>query len=263
VRSRPIRLLFRNRRALAAFFGGKHMLLRTASVAALMAFAAPASAAVIFDSLGSATNTSSATNPMAATFTTGSAASGVDVSVLISGFGISDALPGDTFTVSLNGGIPLADLTYEPAFLIPLQSTTGTIGAGFGPVLSAITLPMTSLKSSLTVESFDFSGVSLNADSLYWVTIVSEGSENALLNWAITDDVSGAGVAANYQDFNVDGFYLNLNDGPPFLIHSALQMKVDTLSGSAPEPSTWAMMLIGFIGLVAAGIRKAPRQAGA
>jgi hypothetical protein len=91
------------------------------------------------------------------------------------------------------------------------------------------------------------------------VNIVSEGSENALLNWAITDDVSGTGVAANYQDFNVDGFYLNLTDGPPFPIHSALQMKVDTVG--APEPSTWAMMLIGFAGLVAAGIRKARRQA--
>jgi hypothetical protein len=233
------------------------MLLRTASVVALMAFAAPASAAVIFDSLDSATSTSNATNPMAATFTTSAAATGIDVSVLISGFGIGDALPRDTFTVSLNGGIPLADLTYEP-FFGPLQSTTGTIGAGFGPVLSSITLPMTSLKSSLTVESFDFSSVSLNADSLYWVNIVSEGSENALLNWAITNDVSGMGVAANYQDFNVDGFYLNLNDGPPFLIHSALQMKVDTVG--APEPSTWAMMLIGFGSLVAAGFRKAPRQ---
>jgi hypothetical protein len=236
------------------------MLLRTASVAALIACAAPASAAVIFDSLDSATNESSSTDPSAATFTTSSTAAkgGVDVSVLISGFGIGDALPGDTFTVSLNGGIPLADLTYEP-FFGPLQSPTGTIGAGFGPVLNSITLPMTSLKSSLTVETFDFSGVSLNADSLYWVNIVSEGSENALLNWAITDDVSGTGVAANYQDFNVDGFYLNLTDGPPFPIHSALQMKVDTVG--APEPSTWAMMLIGFAGLVAAGIRKARRQA--
>ena len=220
---------------------------------------APASAAVIFDSLDSATLYSSSTDPSAATFTTSTGAKGgVEVSVLISGFGIDGALPGDTFTVSLNGGIPLADLTYMPLFG-PLQSPTGTIGAGFGPVLSSKTLPMTSLNSSLTVESFDFSGVSLKADSLYWVDIVSEGSENASLNWAITDDVSGAGVAANYQDFNVDGFYLNLNDGPPFLIHSALQMKVDTVG--APEPSTWAMMLIGLAGLVAAGIRKAPRQA--
>ena len=71
------------------------MLLRAASVAAIMAFAAPASAAVIFDSLDSATSTSSATDPMAATFTTGSAASGVDVSVLISGSGIGDTLPAD------------------------------------------------------------------------------------------------------------------------------------------------------------------------
>ncbi len=114
--------------------GEKHMLLRAASVAALMAFAAPVSAAVIFDSLDSATNSSADTDPMAATFTTGSAASGVDVTVLISGFGINDALPGDTFTVSLNGGVPLADLTYMPLFG-PLQSTTGTIGAGFGASL--------------------------------------------------------------------------------------------------------------------------------
>jgi hypothetical protein len=49
---------------------------------------------------------------------------------------------------------------------------------------------------------------------------------------------------------------MNLNDRPPFLVHSALQMTVNR----EPEPSTWATMLIVFGRLIAAGIRKAPRH---
>jgi hypothetical protein len=80
---------------------------------------------------------------------------------------LGDPFLGDTFTVSLSGGIPLADLTYQPFFLGPLQSKTGMIAAGYGPVLDSKTLPMFGINSSLRVETFDFSGVSLAADSLY------------------------------------------------------------------------------------------------
>ena len=165
-----------------------------------------------------------------------------------------------TFTVSLNGGIPLADLTYTPLF-DPLQSTTGTIGSRIWPGLEFEDAADDQPEVLAHSRELRLLGRLAPGGLALLGGYRLEGSENASLNWAITDDVSGAGVAANYQDFNVDGFYLNLNEGPPFPVHSALQMKVDTLSGSAPEPSTWAMMLIGFAGLVAAGIRKAPRQA--
>ena len=85
------------------------------------------------------------------------------------------------------------------------------------------------------------------------MNITSEG----ILSWAITDDVSGTGVPTNYQDLNGHGFYRNFDNGPPSVIHSAFQMKVDTLSGSAPELSAWAMVLVGFAGLGYLGLKKA------
>jgi hypothetical protein len=72
--------------------------------------------------------------------------------------------------------------------------------------------------------------------------------------------VSGFGT-----HFLLSGF-LNLSDPP----EGGLSFNIDssiapghTLYGSAPEPSTWAMMLIGFAGLGYAGYRRArePRAA--
>jgi hypothetical protein len=44
--------------------------------------------------------------------------------------------------------------------------------------------------------------------------------------------------------------------GPPFSLLDGV-----SLTGSAPEPSTWAMMVIGFAGLAYAGFRNRRRAA--
>jgi hypothetical protein len=44
--------------------------------------------------------------------------------------------------------------------------------------------------------------------------------------------------------------------GPPFSLLDGV-----SLTGSAPEPSTWAMMFIGFAGLGFAGLRNRRRSA--
>jgi PEP-CTERM motif len=68
------------------------------------------------------------------------------------------------------------------------------------------------------------------------------------VNWGFTSDVSGVGVAQNYNSSNATDFDFFLNQGvSPFKFDFAFQMKV---SGTAvPEPSTWALMLAGFGGL--------------
>ena len=70
----------------------------------------------------------------------------------------------------------------------------------------------------------------------------------------MTDDVSGPGVAGNYLAWfgTDDGFFLN-NGVQPFASDQALQMEV---LDAVPEPSTWAMMLVGFAGLGFAGYRR-------
>ena len=75
----------------------------------------------------------------------------------------------------------------------------------------------------------------------------------------MTHDVSGPGVAGNYLAWfdTDDGFFLN-NGVQPFASDQALEMEV---LAATPEPSTWAMMLIGFAGLGFAGYRSTRRSA--
>jgi hypothetical protein len=59
------------------------------------------------------------------------------------------------------------------------------------------------------------------------------------VGWGTTDDNSGPGVSEGYNSSNPTDFFVfpNNRDGG----EEAFQMEV----ASAPEPSTWAMMLIG------------------
>jgi hypothetical protein len=222
-------------------------MLRVAVALSLIVLAAPASAGVLFDSLDSATARTAGDElePMFATFSTGSAAVMGDVSLMLSiPFQV---YPPDTYTVSLGGGDPLSGLSYYPASGLNIH-----IGAS----IDSTTAPMTSLPSSLTVEQFDqFAGISLKPDSLYWIEVQS----TAVVDWGITTDVSGQGVASNYLSTeNTDGgFFLN-NGIEPFPFDNALQMKVEV--ASVPEPSTWLMFAMGFGGLGLAGIKKAPAK---
>jgi hypothetical protein len=221
-------------------------MLRIIAAAFIVVFAAPAYAGVIFNSLDSP-NTSTANDisePMFATFSTGAAGILGDVSLLLSTPDLIE--PDDTFFVQIGGGKPLSSFGYDPSF-----GLTGNIG----DPIEFVTLSMSVLSSALTVEQFDqFAGLALAPNSLYWIEV--EGNTEAELDWGITSDMSGVGVSTNYLNWAAtDGFFLNKGIEPlPY--DNALQMKVDV--SPVPEPSTWLMMVIGFVGLVAVGIRKTP-----
>jgi hypothetical protein len=230
---------------MSASLVGRHML-RIIAAAFIVVFAAPAYAGVIFNSLDSP-NTGTANDnsePMFATFSTGAAGILGDVSLLLSSPYPTE--PDDTFFVQIGGGRPLSSFDYDPSY--------GLVG-NIGNPIESVTLSMSVLSSSLTVEQFDqFAGLALAPNSLYWIEV--EGNTDAELDWGITSDTSGVGVATNYLNWAAtDGFFLNKGI-EPFPFDNALQMKVDV--SSVPEPSTWLMMAIGFAGLVAAGIRKTP-----
>jgi hypothetical protein len=233
-----------------------------ATVFLLIAFVSPAWAtAVVFDSLDGVTSTpafAGAIDPvMSGTFNTGAAPVRVDVALLLRDRFPEDGEPGDTYTVSLDGGIPLSDLSFDP--MGGLNYVSGSSVDFQGPVIKSVTLPVTSLPAAWTLERYDqFARVVLNPNSLYWIEVgANSGSE---VEWGITADVSGPGVVSNYLAwFNTDdGFFLNKGIDP-FPFDNALQMEVDAV----PEPSTWAMMLLGFAGLGYAGYRGArePRAA--
>ncbi len=210
-------------------------------------FSASARGEILFDSLDSPT-TEVNENPylafIDATFMTGASTfHATDIALLLNQvFFIS---PDDTFTVSLRGGVPLEDVMFDPGLGLNVFPKSE-------PVLGSVTLPISDLSTSLSVQNFgQFADIALQPNTLYWIDLSLSGGSNedgTSVGWATTSDMSGIGVAENYNSsYNTDNQFF-LNQGvPPFAFDVAFQMKVS--GTAAPEPSTWALMLVGLGGL--------------
>jgi len=231
----------------------------------LSALATTASAgSVLFDSLGGVISSGAYAGwidpVISGTFHTEAAPAHVDIALLLRDYFPEFDEPGDTYTVSLDGGIPLSDLSFDP--IGGLNYADGSSVDFQGPVIESATFALTGLPTAWTVKHYDqFASVALNPNSLYWIEVsVHSASEESVIEWGTTADISGPDVAGNYSAWSLtdDGFFRNKGIDP-FAFDSALQMEVDVV----PEPSTWGMMLVGFAGLGYAGYRRAkePRAA--
>ena len=240
----------RSRTGIAAF---------AAAAVWLLGLVSPASAEpVVFDSLAGANSGAADTSVgpvIAGTFNTGASLLHVDVALSLS-IAVPYEHKGDTYTVSLDGGIPLSDLSFDP--MNGLDTLGGSSVDFQAPVLASFAFRVDSLSAASTVERYDqFAGVELDPNSLYWIEVKVDGQ--SVIEWGMTHDVSGPGVAGNYLAWfgTDDGFFLN-NGVQPFASDQALQMEV---LAATPEPSTWAMMLVGFAGLGFAGYRSTRKSA--
>jgi hypothetical protein len=224
----------------------------------LITLSLSARAEVLFDSLDSQNSGvvgdgGFETPAYAASFDTGASAVRLtDVALLLNS---TFSLPGDTFTVSLVGGVPLADVTFEDS-----------LGLVFGSPLSVLgseTLPISDLSGALTVEHFtQLENITLQPDAFYAISVnVSSQSaeDGATLGWGTTDDDSGPGVIDGYNASYItdNGFFPNKPTPPPNNGGPIFQVEVTGVA--TPEPSTWAMMLLGFAGLGFAGYRTSRR----
>jgi hypothetical protein len=213
----------------------------------LLAICGSARAEVLFDSLDGLNAGSFSIPLMDATFSTGASSfRATDIALLLS-IGLEPP-PDETFTVSLKGGVPLADVSFDPVMGL-------NVGPG-GPALASVTLPASGLSAGLAIEHFNqFANVTLQPNSLYWIDV--EGGSDDFDNpvsWGYTSDVSGVGVAENYNSSNATDFMFFRNQGvPPFPFDVAFQMEVSGVA--TPELSTWALMVLGFGGLGFVGWR--------
>jgi hypothetical protein len=213
----------------------------------IMAMSTSARAEVLFESLGSQNSgvvgdQGDEFSGFSATFNTGARAFRLsDVSLLL---GTNYFLPGDTFTVSLGGGLPLSDVVFEDGFGL---NFTG------GPTLASVTLPISDLSADLTVQDFiQFANITLQPNALYAISVTlsqSSESDTATVLWGTTADYSGSGVADGYNRSYLtnNGFFPNIPTPPPNNGGPIFQMEVSGVA--APEPSTWALMLVGLAGL--------------
>jgi hypothetical protein len=224
----------------------------------------PSAGSVLFDSLGGVISSGAYAGwidpVISGTFNTEATPVRVNVALLLRDYFPEFDEPGDTYTVSLDGGIPLSDLSFDP--IGGLDYVNGSSVDFQGPVIKSVTFPLTSLPTAWTVKRYDqFASIVLNPNSLYWIEVsVHSADGDSVIGWGTTADISGPGVASNYSAWSLtdDGFFLNKGIDP-FPFNNALRMEVDAV----PEPSTWGMMLVGFAGLGYAGYRRAkePRAA--
>jgi MYXO-CTERM domain-containing protein len=212
-----------------------------------VALSTSARADILFDSLGSPNSGivgSPALAPLFdASFQTG--ASPVRLTDVALSLNSIFSLPGDTFTVSVSGGVPLANVEFIPGLGL-------NVGPG-GPALASVTVPMSNLSSDLTVQHFSqFDGFMLQANTFYWIDLTISGQsndDNAAIGWGVTNDDTGPSVAEGYNSSEITDFtfFPNAPTPPPNGGGPIFQMEVS--AAAAPEPPTWALMLMGLAGL--------------
>jgi hypothetical protein len=170
----------------------------------LSALATAASAnGIVFDSLDGVTSSAAFAggieSVISGTFNTKAAPVHVDVALLLRDRFPDFGEPGDTYTVSLDGGIPLSDLSFDP--IGGLDYANGSSVDFQGPVIESATFALTSLPTAWTAKHYNqFAGVVLNPNSLYWIEVsVHSASDESVIEWGTTGDISGPGVASNYS----------------------------------------------------------------
>jgi hypothetical protein len=99
------------------------------------------------------------------------------------------------------------------------------------------------LSASLSVVNFPLAKFLLPADQTYWIWLVGY-DDKTTAEWSFTNKTAGVGVAGQSYFYNGTVFP---NSAGPF------QMEI--IGVAVPEPSTWAMIALGFAGLGLAGYR--------
>ena len=163
----------------------------------VMSLVSPVFAGVVFDNL-SVTPSTVSTNPdplsgdgpQFASFSTGSASSGLtlsDVKLILAG----DNTSTNSFTVSLVSDGPLVGGNPGPDITNPVLATLGTFSDS-------------TLSSTATV--YDIPGLSIvfAANTRYWIEL---SGSTSTVGWGFASDASGTGVSTEYDAFYNGGSY--------------------------------------------------------
>jgi hypothetical protein len=164
------------------------------------------------------------------------------------------------------GSTPLVEVSYshdvtEPGapnqlawWNVQYSNLVGVAYGAIGATLGEPAITLTPLAGgTVTLDGFDL-GAWPNEDRETQVTIL----EGPTVVYSSALDVSGI------SGFHFEGVYSSASPITIEWVPDGYDVAIDNVSftataGSAPEPSTWAMMLLGFAGLGFAAIRRGVR----
>jgi hypothetical protein len=154
------------------------------------------------------------------------------------------------FSLSQIGLLLTAPVADGGSFTINVLSGQTFPGAA---VFAAGTFSDSLLSAALSNFYVNFAPQSLVANRRYWVELSTTGS----VEWSFAPNATGTGVVGEFTQ-DQTGVFCNTvggsceNSVPPF------QMQLsDAQVAAVPEPSSWAMMILGFASLAFAARRRA------
>lgn len=139
------------------------------------------------------------------------------------------------------------------SFSVNLYADSSTIP---GALLTTIaTLPDSDLSTAIdSIALFPATAELLAANTRYWIGLVGPASAVA---WSVASDATGTGVAGEFWASTPGGSLTVITNSDAI---APYQMLVSVATPSVPEPSTWAMLILGFAGLGFVGYRFSPKR---
>jgi len=108
-------------------------------------------------------------------------------------------------------------------------------------------------------ETLTFGGRTMGSFGLYWGSIDSYNNVQFLLNGKVVETVSGSSLSApiaasGNQSASNSNAYVTFNFGIPSFDEVILaspdnSFEFTNVAAAVPEPATWALMILGFLGL--------------
>jgi hypothetical protein len=161
-----------------------------------------------------------------------------------SGYGVGNS-HGAGQSIAISFSSPSATtITEVDALIGEFESSPGTITLGIMTDASGVpsgsfldsTLVTLSETNPVTLSSLNWS---INAGTTYWLTAIATDQTSAI--WNQSTDFSNFASTPN----NVDGPWIQIAGNS----QEAPAPEVEIFAGAVPEPSTWAMMVLGFAGV--------------
>jgi hypothetical protein len=177
------------------------------------------------------------------------------------GAGFEGLANGPLATPYTEAGITFDDIVGS----VQVKSSTDGDGAfPFGNT-SATYLSVLGGPSSVTV---DFGGL-MSKVGFYWGSIDTYNTVEFLKGGSVVNTISGGDVIptllanGGQGSFDSNRYVTLVSNGVAFdsvrISSSSNSFEFDNISAGVPEPSTWAMMILGFLGLGFAGYRRASK----